>query len=109
MRLVNLGFFWDQCVRLHRRKYRGDHEATCADATLVYGGLYFLAIAVMLTINKWIYFNMRLIVNVKMELREERNTANEIAGTSESTTDKRNRSSGLLILKAEEARKVELR
>ena len=52
---------------------------------------------------------MRLIANVKMELREERNTANEIAGTSESTTDKRNRSSSLLILKAEEARKVELR
>ena len=110
MIIVNLGFFWDRDVRFHARKYKGEHQATCADATLTYGGLYFLAIAVMLTINKWIYFNMRLLVNIKMEQHDERRrSGTDLAGDSESTAEKRNRSSSLLILKAEEARKVDLK
>ena len=69
--IANLGFFWDETVRLHRAEYKGPHQATCADATLTYGGIYFLAIAVMLTINKWIYFNMRLLANIKITKLEE--------------------------------------
>ena len=68
---MNVGFFWDGCVRFHRRDYKTEQNQLCADTTLVQVPTFFLAIAVMLTINKWIYFNMRLMINVKMNKYEE--------------------------------------
>ena len=68
---MNVGFFWDGCVRFHRQDYKTEQNQLCADTTLVQVPTFFLAIAVMLTINKWIYFNMRLMINVKMNKYEE--------------------------------------
>ena len=67
-------YFWDACYRIHVAAYKDDKQNNCADAIETYGGLYFLAIAVMLTINKWIYFNMRLTVKIKMDQHEEQGT-----------------------------------
>ena len=69
--LVNMGFFWNNCVRLHRHDYKSKQRELCAVVTLVEGRAYFLAIAVMLTINRWIYFNLRLNANIKRSKYEE--------------------------------------
>ena len=60
-----MGFYWDVCVRYHRSDYETDQRALCANVTLVQLGPYFLAVSVILNINKWIQFNLRLSMSVK--------------------------------------------
>ena len=100
--IVNVAFFADQCVRWHRSSYNNDHGAACGWAVEQYGGLYFLSIAVMLTINRWIYFNMRLSANIYI-------THNERVINDEPDQNIQSVASNLTLLKVKEARRVEWR
>lgn len=62
-------FFLEQIVLI--KNYDGTSENVCMTTIIPYCNTMFLAIAVILNINKWIYFTLRIMTKVRCTQKEE--------------------------------------
>ena len=60
-----MGWYINLANDYRKTNYRNSHLAGCAEAIVPNLAQFFLAIAVILNINKWIYFNFYITTNVK--------------------------------------------
>ena len=59
------GWYINLANDYRRTSYRNGQLAGCAETVVPNLAPFFLAIAVMLNVNKWIYFNFFIVANVR--------------------------------------------